>query len=291
MLTWEGTNRGMTRVATAPTLLICLALLSACNTTDALTLTPPMEIGDSSTDQRSSTPVTQGEAERMAGAPQQTFPAAPRRNGYTPAYSQQTYPTQPDYQAQTYRPGTGAPPTTMQAQADALSRNGSSPAASGPIESGSLAPPTVAAEQPPSRQPTQTAALDPSVSSSTSARGNTVRFLPIIGAPVQAVTPLSRQLGTEARAHGLAIKSSNDTSSDYILKGYLSAFSDEGKVTVVYVWDVLDNAGGRLHRIQGQENVPTAATDPWAGVPASVMQQIASKTISEFTSWRQSQGG
>lgn len=280
----------MTRVATAPTLLICLALLSACNTTDALTLTPPMEIGDSSMDQRSSTPVTQSEAERMAGAPQQTFPAPPRRNGYTPAYSQQTYPTQQNYPTQAYRPGTGAPPTTMQAQADALSRDGSSPDASGPIEGQSLAPPS-AAEQPAPQQPTQTAALDPSVSSSTSVRGNTVRFLPIIGAPVQAVTPLSRQLGAEARAHGLAIKSSNDTSSDYILKGYLSAFSDEGKVTVVYVWDVLDNAGARLHRIQGQESVPTAATDPWAGVPASVMQQIASKTITEFTSWRQSQGG
>lgn len=279
----------MTRVATAPTLLICLALLSACNTTDALTLTPPMEIGDSSMGQRSSTPVTQSDAERMAGASQQTFPAAPRRNGYTPAYSAQSAPTQPDYQAQAYRAGTGAPPTTMQAQADALTRNGNSPAASGPIESQELAPPSSTEE--PNAPQTQTAALDPSVSSSTSVRGNTVRFLPIIGAPVQAVTPLSRQLGAEARAHGLAIKSSNDTSSDYILKGYLSAFSDDGKVTVVYVWDVLDNAGARLHRIQGQESVPTAAADPWAGVPASVMQQIASKTITEFTSWRQNQGG
>ncbi|MBB3655199.1 hypothetical protein FHX15_000398 [Rhizobium sp. BK650] len=283
----------MTRVATAPTLLLCLVLLSACNTTDALNLTPPMEIGDSSMVQRSSTPVTQSEAERIAGEPQPTFPAAPRGKGYTPSYSQQASPTQPNYSAQAYRPGTGAPPTTMQAQADALARDGSSPAASGPIEGQSLPPLSSAAGQPtvPQQQPTQTAALDPSISSSTSTRGNTVRFLPIIGAPVQAVTPLSRQLGAEARAHGLAIKSSNDTSSDYILKGYLSAFSDEGKVTVVYVWDVLDNAGARLHRIQGQESVPTAATDPWAGVPASVMQQIASKTISEFTSWRQSQGG
>jgi hypothetical protein len=122
-------------------------------------------------------------------------------------------------------------------------------------------------------------------------RGTTVRFLPIIGAPVQAVTPLSRQLGTEARAHGLSIKSSNDNSSSYILKGYLSAFSDSDKVTVVYVWDVLDNSGARLHRIQGQESVPSAAQDPWAAVPASVMQQIASKTITEFSSWREARGG
>ncbi|MGO7823097.1 hypothetical protein ACC684_38945, partial [Rhizobium ruizarguesonis] len=39
-----------------------------------------------------------------------------------------------DQSQQAYRPGTGAPPTTMQEQANALSRSGSSPAASAPIE-------------------------------------------------------------------------------------------------------------------------------------------------------------
>ena len=260
----------MTRAAIVPTLLFVMAQLTACNTTDALT--PQVDIGDSSGPATSS-PVTQTEAERLAGARQPAFAANTQQSGYHPAYDQ----TQ-----RTYRPGSGAPPTTMQEQADALSRNGASPAASAPIEGQTLPPPAEA------QQPQQTAALDPGVSS---ARSNTVRFLPIIGAPVQAVTPLSRQLGAEARSHGLSIKSSNDASSDYILKGYLSAFSDDGKVTVVYVWDILDNGGARLHRIQGQESVPTAAADPWAGVPASVMQQIGSKTIAEFTSWRQTQGG
>ncbi|MBX4900271.1 MULTISPECIES: hypothetical protein [Rhizobium] len=270
----------MTRAATVPTLLSVMALLTACNTTDALT--PQVGIGDSSAPPPSS-PVTQGEAERLAGARQPVFAGSAQPSGYHPAYNQSQ---------RAYRPGSGAPPTTMQEQADALSRSGSSPAASAPIVGQSL-PPAAGVGEPAApaaetRQPQQTAALDPG---SSSARGNTVRFLPIIGAPVQVVTPLSRQLGSEARSHGLSIKSSNDASSDYILKGYLSAFSDDGKVTVVYVWDILDNGGARLHRIQGQESVPTAAADPWAGVPASVMQQIGSKTIAEFTSWRQTQGG
>ncbi|MBX5233936.1 hypothetical protein HJC02_16935 [Rhizobium sp. NLR4a] len=273
----------MTRTATVPTLLFVIALLTACNTTDALT--PLVGIGESSGTPPSS-PVTQGEAERLAGTRQPVFAGSTQPSGYHPAY---------DQSQRTYRPGSGAPPTTMQEQADALSRNGSSPAASAPIEGQALPPAAAGAGTPTqpgqlldTQQPQQTAGLAPGASS---ARGNTVRFLPIIGAPVQAVTPLSRQLGAEARAHGLSIRSSNDTSSDYILKGYLSAFGDEGKVTVVYVWDVLDGGGARLHRIQGQESVPTAAADPWAGVPASVMQQIASKTIAEFTSWRQTQGG
>ncbi|MBB4291178.1 hypothetical protein GGE16_003237 [Rhizobium leguminosarum] len=272
----------MTRAAIVPTLLVVMALLTACNTTDALT--PQVDIGDSS-GRPSSSPVTQSEAERLAGARQPGFAGSPQPGGYHPAY---------DQSQRAYRPGPGAPPTTMQEQADALSRNSSSPAASAPIEGQALPPPASdggldaqSAQPAEAQQPQQTAAVSPNASS----RGNTVRFLPIIGAPVQAVTPLSRQLGAEARAHGLSIKSSTDASSDYILKGYLSAFSDDGKVTVVYVWDVLDSGGGRLHRIQGQESVPTAAADPWAGVPASVMQQIGSKTIAEFSSWRQTQGG
>ncbi|MBX5159994.1 hypothetical protein HJB88_24135 [Rhizobium sp. NZLR5] len=275
----------MTRAAIVPTLLVVTALLTACNTTDALT--PQVDIGDSSA-RASSSPVTQSEAEDLAGSRQRVFAGNSQPRTYHPAY---------DQSQQAYRAGTGAPPTTMQEQADALSRSSSSPAASAPIEGQSLPPPASNGQQLPAQstqqpteaqQPQQTAALNTRASSG---RGNTVRFLPIIGAPVQAVTPLSRQLGAEARAHGLSIKSSTDASSDYILKGYLSAFSDDGKVTVVYVWDVLDSGGGRLHRIQGQESVPTAAADPWAGVPASVMQQIGSKTIAEFSSWRQAQGG
>ncbi len=275
----------MTRVATAPMLLACFTI-TACNTTDALV--PLVDIGDSSTGMRSS-PVTQGDVERMAGSPsrRQAFASEQRSNGYHPAYNQTEY-----------RQGPGAPPTTMEAQAMALENDTRSPPASAPIKAQTL-PEAVSNAQAeeedmveapalePPRQQTQTAMLNPSSSS----RGTTVRFLPIIGAPVQAVTPLSRQLGAEARSHGFSIKSSNDSSSAYILKGYLSAFSDSGKVTVVYVWDVLDGGGARLHRIQGEESVPSEAQDPWAGVPASTMQQIASKTIAEFSSWREARGG
>ena len=118
---------------------------------------------------------------------------------------------------------------------------------------------------------------------------STIRFLPIIGAPVQAVTPLSKELGASARGNGLTIKGSNDQTAEHVLKGYLSAFSDGDKVTVVYVWDVLDNSGARLHRIQGQESVKGGGGDAWAAVPPDVMQKIGVATIGEYMKWRQSQ--
>jgi hypothetical protein len=279
----------MTRLATAPTLIASLALLSACNTTDALT--PLVDIGDTSSTIRSS-PVTQNDVERMAGKPpqrSQAFAAEPQQGGYHPAYVTQE-PAR----------GTGAPPTTMQAQAYALDGQTEQPrAATAAIESQPIAEATSEPVSNAEAEDQDIAAAEAKETPAEPARiamlpptgGSTVRFLPIIGAPVQAVTPLSRQLGAEARSHGLSIKSSNDNSSAFILKGYLNAFSDSGKVTIVYVWDVLDNSGSRLHRIQGQESIPSDAQDPWAAVPASVMQQIASKTITEFSSWRDARGG
>ena len=118
--------------------------------------------------------------------------------------------------------------------------------------------------------------------------GETIRFLPIIGAPVGAVTPLSRELGQAARANGLAIKASSDSSADHVLKGYLSAYADGKEVTVIYVWDVLDGAGTRLHRIQGQEKVPSRGKETWEVVPADVMRGIGVETIAEYMKWKSS---
>lgn len=276
----------------------CLAL-SACNTTDALT--PPEAIGDVG-----SSPVTQGDVERMATAPQrrQTYPGTQDSYGYQQQTSQQAY------QPQSYGGG-----GSLDDQASALRSNGTNPYASRPLDDGrtaSIAPADTQTSQTdeqseadrrlseePQQQPQQQAADDQqpeqqqqaSLPPAAATGGNSIRFLPIIGAPVEAVTPLSRQLGADARSLGLTIKSSSDASAGYILKGYLSAFEDGPQISVTYVWDVLDNNGNRLHRIQGAESAPLKRGDPWTAVPPAVMQKIASKTMSEFNSWRNSSGG
>lgn len=237
----------------------CIVALSVsgCNTSEALT--PRAEIGGGS---RASTPVTQADTERMARSPRPE------------TYQNQTY------RNDTYQP---RPQNTLEAQAQAMqSGNQTSPASSGP-------PPEWQGQ---SQAEAQSTAAAPQQEASLPAfAGNTIRFLPIIGAPVQAVTPLSRRLGAEARAAGLTIRPSSDTGTEQILKGYFSAFSDGEKITIVYVWDVLDNTGSRLHRMQGQENVPGSGQDPWASVPSSTMELIAAKTIQDYMSWRQSHGG
>ncbi|RYE64051.1 MAG: hypothetical protein EOP17_16235, partial [Rhizobiaceae bacterium] len=138
----------------------CIVALSVsgCNTSEALT--PRAEIGGGS---RASTPVTQADTERMARSPRPE------------TYQNQTY------RNDTYQP---RPQNTLEAQAQAMqSGNQTSPASSGP-------PPEWQGQSQAEAQ--STAAAPQQEASLPAAAGNTIRFLPIIGAPVQAVTPLSR---------------------------------------------------------------------------------------------------
>lgn len=235
--------------------LFCVVIgLSSCNTTDALT--PQVDIPNGGT--VSSKPVTQADLDRMVNAP------------LPPASVSSPVPSAPD-------PLNPPPDQTLQAQANRLNNQGQLVAPQQPM------PPVQ--QQQTAQQPQQPQQLQPQNASA----GSSIRFLPIIGAPVGAVTPLSRQLGNEAKARGLTIKGTNDPGTEHILKGYLNAFTDGNKTTVIYVWDILDSAGGRLHRLQGQGSIPAVAADPWSVVPASMMEQIATRTMNDYMTWRQTQ--
>ena len=248
-----------------------LAVLSACNSTDALT--PQVDVGGGVIP---SSAVTERDIEAVSadtspvGTAQQTA-----LMGQTESRAEIATTT-----ALTSPSGGEDTAGSLQAQADALARNQQSAAAT--VESTTQR--QAAATQTTAEATRETAALP-------AASGESLRFLPIIGAPVKAVTPLSKRLGAEARSSGLTIKSSSDTSSRHILKGYFSAVADNGKTTVIYVWDVLDNSGARLHRIQGQDSVSATAADPWTVVPARTMEGIAQRTIGEYLAWsRQNRG-
>lgn len=175
-------------------------------------------------------------------------------------------------------------PGEQQAATDAAPPGGFDPFATAPGTAPGIATsPQAPAATPGS--PAQTQAQTQAALPAGQVRGQ-IRFMPVIGAPVNAVTPLSRQLAVEARTRGLAILSASDPGGDHVLKGYFSADNFSGQTTVFYVWDILDPAGTRLTRIQGQEVFPGGSGDPWASVPANVMERIASRTMADYTAWR-----
>ncbi|OLP59386.1 hypothetical protein BJF93_11705 [Xaviernesmea oryzae] len=303
----------MTRMTglVAQGLLIATAL-SACNTTDALI--PKVDVGESSIN---SPPVTEQDLAAVERQPDVVH-AAPMRTVAHASLAPATGSLQPVPSAEVAYAAPSAPyrdpAGSLDAQASQLQRGPdrleaepeAQPMRRGPVrETAALAEPARQAQpsahtrratqqpQESSDEQSDTTATEPSAENGASAalapaesgEAGTVRFLPIIGAPVSAVEPLSGALGADARAQGLKIKTTADPKARHMLKGYLSALSDGGKTTVIYVWDVLDASGNRLTRLQGQESVRATARDPWSAVPAETMRAIGQKTIAAYLSW------
>lgn len=118
-----------------------------------------------------------------------------------------------------------------------------------------------------------------------------LRFDPIVGATVEVATPLTERLAQRARARGISLAGSNDPATTHVLKGYFSTLIEGGQTTIIYVWDVYDPAGNRLHRINGQQKAPAGIGEGWASVPPATMQAIADSTIDQLVSWLASSTG
>lgn len=118
-----------------------------------------------------------------------------------------------------------------------------------------------------------------------------LQIAPIVGASVEAATPLTAELQTRARQRGITLAGSADQTATHVLKGYFSAILEGKDTTVIYVWDVYDPAGNRLHRINGQMKAPSvnsgagADADSWKGVSPATMQAIADQTIDQFAAF------
>lgn len=148
--------------------------------------------------------------------------------------------------------------------------------ASQPPQSFPLAPPATAVPAAPTQAPTQVAAI------TTNAR---VRFAPVVGAPSSASTPMASRISARAGQRGIGLTGADDAAATHVLKGYFSVISDAGERTVIYVWDVLDPAGTRIHRIQGQAKGPAGQGEGWDGVQPATMETIADQTVDQLATW------
>ena len=164
------------------------------------------------------------------------------------------------------------------------------------LEPSAITPPASSAQPLPATQgtsattsPTTTApaASTPATPAQTAVIAKTrLQVAPIVGASVEAAAPLTAELQTRARQRGLTLVGSTDQTPTHVLKGYFSTMSEGKDTTVIYVWDIYDASGNRLHRINGQQKAPSVGSgEGWPTVAPTTMQTIADQTIDQFAAW------
>lgn len=117
-----------------------------------------------------------------------------------------------------------------------------------------------------------------------------VTFLPVTGAPQSTVTSLAASIRAAAQNERVPIVVSVDQGAKYQIKGYFSALSEGNGTLLVYVWDILDLQGNRVHRISGQERGRGSSGDPWASIDSDMIERVARITMSDLRSWITTRG-
>ena len=171
------------------------------------------------------------------------------------------------------------------------------------LEPSAITPPASSAQTVPATQGTASATTSPTTTApaptatpgastaatpaQTAALAKTrLQVAPIVGAPVEAAGPLTAELQTRAKLRGLTLVGSTDQTATHVLKGYFSTMSEGKDTTVIYVWDVYDPSGNRLHRINGQQKAASVGSgEGWTTVAPATMQAIADQTIDQFAAW------
>lgn len=174
----------------------------------------------------------------------------------------------------------GSSPTSLLAQqsSDQAEPGGEDEAAAGadaPATAPAAPPPAAAAATPP-----------PAPAPTAAAPREALRFhiAPVVGVTGDNAATLSARLSQSAGRRGLALASSGGEAS-HVLRGYFSTVDEEDGTVVIYVWDVLDASGTRVHRIQGRE-LSTGEGGGSRAVSATALEAIADRTMGDLAGWR-----
>jgi hypothetical protein len=136
---------------------------------------------------------------------------------------------------------------------------------------------------PPVISPTKLGKLGPAPVTGATA---TFAFQNVTSVPGEFAFALEDDLKAAAATRGLAMATADDAASaTYHVKGYLSAVGDVNGVLLVYVWDVFDRNGTRLHRFSGQQSATGKGADPWSGITTDMIDTAARETIDELVAW------
>lgn len=131
-------------------------------------------------------------------------------------------------------------------------------------------------EQQTAQQTQQVASLD---------TAKAISFLPVEGAPQGKVSELSASLQKSTASHGLTMLPASNPGNSYQVKGYFSALNDGTGTLLVYIWDVQDKSGNRLHRINGQERSGAVRSNPWQAITETELAKVADNTAAQLKSW------
>ncbi len=113
----------------------------------------------------------------------------------------------------------------------------------------------------------------------------TFAFEPFPGIPGNVGDDLLRRIWQHAEREGIQVVKRPGGSALFTVEGTLTAVSNDTNSLIIYVFDIKDVTGRRLHRISGRQRSQESEGDPWSSVASGDLDEMARRVVALINAW------
>jgi hypothetical protein len=116
-------------------------------------------------------------------------------------------------------------------------------------------------------------------------QGVIVSFLPFSGVPTNTADTIYKAIRSHASDEGVKLALRLDEPATYRVKTYINAVGNSSSATYVFIVEIYDAGGARVHRFVGQEYGPAPSGDPWNGIDTDTMHHLGDRILQGVKAW------
>jgi hypothetical protein len=116
-------------------------------------------------------------------------------------------------------------------------------------------------------------------------KGIIVQFLPFSGVPVNTADAIYKSVRSRAADENISLALRLDEPATYRVRTLINAVGTTDMSTFVFVVEIYDVAGNRMHRFVGQEYGVAPNGEPWSGIDSDTERHLGERILLAVKAW------
>lgn len=116
-------------------------------------------------------------------------------------------------------------------------------------------------------------------------KGTVVQFLPFSGVPVNTADAIYKVIRARAANENINLALRLDEPATYRVRTLINAVGSADVSIFIFIVELYDVSGKRVHRFVGQEYGAAPGSEPWSGIDAETERHIGDRILYGIKDW------
>jgi hypothetical protein len=116
-------------------------------------------------------------------------------------------------------------------------------------------------------------------------KGIVIQFLPFSGVPVNTADAIYKTIRSRAGDENISLALRLDEPATYRIRTLINAVGTTDVSTFIFIVEIYDVAGKRLHRFVGQEYGTAPSGEPWSGIDSDTERHLGERILAGVKAW------